>query len=324
MIRNIHTRFLVAEGKGQIPASSALGFTVAAALMAGTKSFYEGYYGSQAWADARNSHRAQTRESERVSGEVMESAMSAITDRNTARALTEAHTTSDFPLLVQNIKDRVIRQEYNPVQSDIASAPFVQRRTTSDFKVMQDVRNSALSEIPVRPEGTDVELTTLTQTGDGYRVANYERGIEFTWELFLNDNLSVFNNALAQLGRAANRTRALALFRQIQAVIAQSTLGTAGGPDVTRVGALVQLMADQHDSSRRQSASQSAQLDRYLLAAVVENHVEPNPQFGGNPSRGRFTYWQSGVWHRDASLRVVDGRSAGQRLAGHRRRFALD
>ena len=241
-MKSIYHNYQLAEARGHIKAGTAGRATLATILEAGVVAFHRGYFGDAAYAKAMESARSANHEAGEVAGVLQESLLSDVSRMN--RALREAQTTTDFPVILANLRNSVLRGSYNPVESAIFA--FAQRRTAPDFKKMNGYRVGAFDRLKLRPEGTDVERTALSMTEDGYRVANYELAVPFTWEAWVNDDLSAFTIGLQNLGIAARRTRALVAYEAIKADLTAQTLASAaGGPTIERVEALVQALAEQ-------------------------------------------------------------------------------
>jgi hypothetical protein len=102
-----------------------------------------------------------------------------------------------------------------------------------------------MGELKLRPEGGDVQYTTLGFTADHFMVANYERALQYTWEAWLNDEVSAFARGLRKLGEGARRTEAIVIFNAIlNGVTRSSETGvTTGAPNATRIAAARAAMA---------------------------------------------------------------------------------
>lgn len=244
MIHKILTGYQIAEAKNQIPAGSAVKATFCTVLEAGIVAFHKGYFGDKAWNDLDSDVKAN-RAAYEAAGALQES---LLTDVTRIRAgLREAQTSTDFPVVLANIRNRVVRGSYNPVNSVLWD--LAEKRTTADFKLMKGVRVGTFDGLTLRPEGEDVDLTKVEYTEDGYAVANYEKGVYFTWEMWRNDDLGVFSLGLKNLGKAANRTRGKVVLSAIKNGVAQTTPTTAGvgGPTIARLSEVIETLADRNN-----------------------------------------------------------------------------
>lgn len=101
-----------------------------------------------------------------------------------------AHTTSDFPLLFENVIDKMLRADYN-------FAPeywnLIARQTSvNDFRekaLYQVESDNGMKEIA---EGGEITFTTLKEGKQSIRVKSYAEGIQFTRQAFVNDDLGAF------------------------------------------------------------------------------------------------------------------------------------
>ena len=259
-ISEIRQAYELAAARGHIPQELVAKATVATVLEAGAAAFHKSYFGNKAWGEAvdaaRQSHGARA-VSHAAQDEALAMVEHLISDISPAyRALGAVHTTTDFPLALAQVRDRVRRESYNPVESSVFG--LARRRTANDFKLLRGIRTDAFDRLIKRPEGGSVTYATFASTEDGYSVANYELAVGFTWEAWKNDDIGEFMIGLANLGVAARRTRALVTFEAILAGTTRQTMsgsieGTAGagGPTAANVVALYQLLAEQtNDDSK--------------------------------------------------------------------------
>ncbi len=246
MIHKILTDYRLAEARGQIPAGTAIRATYATILEAGAMAFHKAYFGDKAWTEARTQRQAQ-HQAEQEAGALQEALISDIS--RTRAALRETQTTSDFPFVLAQIRNRVIRDSFNPIASIFWG--LGEKRTATDFRIMKGYRVGTMPMLPIRAEGADVTRTSLSQTEDGYQVANYELALDFTWEAWKNDDLSVFTIGLKNLGLAANRTRGFVALQAIAAGLTAVTpaVSGVGGPTIDRLSEAVQLLAEQVDAT---------------------------------------------------------------------------
>lgn len=215
--------------EGQVGAA-----TLMTVLAAGRVAFYEGYYGSKAWAEAMNDARKLKHESEQLAGSLLESVNEETAQHR--RVMEAAHVTTDFPLALSQVRDRVRRGSYNPVESNIAA--IATRRTANDFKRLRGIRTDTMTRLKLRPEGTSVTYASFGSSEDGYAVSNYELAVGYTWEAYKNDDIDEFVTALASLGISARRNRGLVIFEAIRDGVSRSTpsgtnpegTAAAGGP----------------------------------------------------------------------------------------------
>lgn len=104
---------------------------------------------------------------------------------------TRMHSTGDFPLLLENVIDKMLRADYG-------FAPefwhLIARQTTvNDFRekaLYQVETDNGMTEIA---EGGEIKYTTLKEGKQSIRVKSYAEGIQFTRQAFINDDLGAFS-----------------------------------------------------------------------------------------------------------------------------------
>lgn len=104
---------------------------------------------------------------------------------------TRTLSTSDFPLLLENVIDKMLRADYN-------FAPefwhLIARQTTvNDFRekaLYQVETDNGMKEIA---EGGEISYTTLKEGKQSIKVKSYAEGIQFTRQAFVNDDLGAFS-----------------------------------------------------------------------------------------------------------------------------------
>lgn len=209
--------------------------TEATILEAGVVAFHKGYYGDKEWARVTDDVRSAKHAGEEAASQLMEAHAEDV--MNVHRILRETLTTTDFAIVLSQMRDRVRRQSYNPIAGPLF-ASIGPVRTAPNFKPMRGVRTDPFRRLKLQPERTNVEYAELGSTEDGYRVAKYALAVPFSWESRVNDDIGEFIQILFNLGVAANRTRALVLLEAIRDGLARQTpSGTfvsgsaaAGGP----------------------------------------------------------------------------------------------
>ena len=155
-----------------------------------------------------------------------------------AHHLSEAMTTSDFPILFGDILDRQVLSAYReafPTWTDVAK-----RRTVRDFrgvKLFKPLTGAAgrldsIDELGEYPEYVLGEQATQTIT-----VAKFGRRMAFSWEASVNDDLQMLTDMPTRMGRAAVRTenfKATSLYVGTAGPLA--SLYSAGNKNIVNTG----------------------------------------------------------------------------------------
>ena len=113
------------------------------------------------------------------------------------------HSTSDFPYILENGLRKVLLTAYDvaPTTYRIWSRASV----ANDFKTMRRIRSGAAPVLLEVPEGGEVTLGTMGEERESYALATYARGISFTRQMLINDDLSAFNDISAKMGEQCAR-----------------------------------------------------------------------------------------------------------------------
>lgn len=101
------------------------------------------------------------------------------------------HSTSDFPLLFENVIDKMLRADYN-------FAPefwhLIARQTSvNDFREKGLYQVESINGMKEISEGGDIQYTTLAESKQTIRVKSYAEGIKFTRQAFINDDLGALS-----------------------------------------------------------------------------------------------------------------------------------
>ena len=114
-------------------------------------------------------------------------------------------STSDFPLILGNVINRVLRAEY--AEQTSSWKMFSRQKNATDFKAMTMVQMSEAEGLDKVNEGGEYKRTKFTETGDTHRVIKYGKIFSITWEAIVNDDLSAFTEVLPKMVQAAYRTQ---------------------------------------------------------------------------------------------------------------------
>lgn len=113
------------------------------------------------------------------------------------------HSTSDFPFILENGLRKVLLTAYDAAA--ITYQIWAKPSLASDFKTMRRIRSGAAPVLLEVPEGGEVTLGTMGEERESYALATYARGITFTRQMLINDDLGAFNDIAARMGEQARR-----------------------------------------------------------------------------------------------------------------------
>lgn len=111
------------------------------------------------------------------------------------------HGNSDFPIILGNVANTVLRGAYEAYPNTFA--PFCRRTSVTNFK---DVYRAQMSEAPaLKKVGENGEFTrgTLIEGKEGYRVETFGRIVGITRQALINDELDAFTRLPAAFGTQA-------------------------------------------------------------------------------------------------------------------------
>lgn len=164
-----------------------------------------------------------------------------------------AHATGDFPYLLADAMGKSLRQEY--ALAEPTWAAWARKVTAPDFKDIKRIQLSEAADLAVIPEGDDYEYGVLSESREVYALETQGKGLKFTRQMLINDDLSAFDRVPRLMGRAARRAEESACIAVLTAnanmadsnalfSTAHANL-TTGALSVTSLGAAVAAMRTQ-------------------------------------------------------------------------------
>ena len=119
-----------------------------------------------------------------------------------SRAIT--HTSSDFPLILQNIAHKAILDGFN-AQSETWST-WCATGSVSDFKIHTAVRAGELDDLEEVPEGAEYKhFGRVAEQQEQYKISKYGKIFTITREAIINDDLHALTAVPRNMGEAAAR-----------------------------------------------------------------------------------------------------------------------
>ena len=111
--------------------------------------------------------------------------------------------TSDFANVLENTARKQLLTRYN------AATPtyriWTKPSTTPDFKTMSRTRLSEVPAFLVVAEGGQIAIGKMSDSKETYALATYGRGVSFTRQMLINDDLGAFTDLIGQFGIQAAR-----------------------------------------------------------------------------------------------------------------------
>jgi hypothetical protein len=149
------------------------------------------------------------------------------------------HSTGSFANLMLDAANKTLLAGYE-------EAPYTwsqwarQAQAVDDFKPINRIRLSEMSNPESVPEGMDYPETRMSDTKESYRVEKYGSIFSVTWETVVNDDLDALSRIPAAQGAACRRKQNAAVYGVLTANAAMADTGllfnataqtTAGGHD---------------------------------------------------------------------------------------------
>lgn len=113
------------------------------------------------------------------------------------------HTTSDFPLILQDAANKVLRAAY-----DLQPRTFqaIATRTNADnFKLKHSLQIGGGSSLDKVNESGEFKSGTVSESGESYKLDTFGRIFSFTRQLMINDDLGALVRFFSQIGNLASR-----------------------------------------------------------------------------------------------------------------------
>lgn len=113
------------------------------------------------------------------------------------------HNTADFPLILADSARKQMLAAYSYAQPTYKV--WAKASTAPDFKTMSRLRLGETPSLLRVPEGAQITLGTMTESREQYAIATYGRGVSFTRQMLINDDLGAFNDLISAFGLQAAR-----------------------------------------------------------------------------------------------------------------------
>lgn len=249
------------------------------------------------------------------------------------------HSTSDFPLLLGNVANAVLKAEY--AEEPSSYGPIVREAELPDYKEKKVLE--AFGKLKMEPllEGGEYRRGSLGESSDGYSLADYGKMIGITRKTIVNDDLGVFSRVPGLFGRACRdleQELVWSILGENQALADGKTLfhaghgnlGTASEISVEAMSEARKMMRTQSDAAgnlvrvRPQFLIVPAALETKAQQFLATN-VSPIVQGEVNPFAGSLQLiveplldqYSETAWYLAASPSTIDGIEVGY-LSGER------
>ena len=111
------------------------------------------------------------------------------------------HGSSDFPQVLSNLANTTLRAAYEVAPR--RWGPIARRNDASDFKPQTRVQLGEAPALKRLTESGEVTFGTFGEGAESYKLETYAKGLSFTRQLMVNDDLGAFTRMARMFGRAA-------------------------------------------------------------------------------------------------------------------------
>lgn len=114
-----------------------------------------------------------------------------------------ALSTSDFPLLLSAVANKVLRAGYEAAPQTFK--PFTRGMTLSDFKAASIMRRGLTPGLAKLNEKGEYKSGSLAEGAETIKLETYGRRVSMTRQMMVNDDLEAFRNIPAEFGQSASQ-----------------------------------------------------------------------------------------------------------------------
>lgn len=240
--------------------------------------------------------------------------------------LTRDHSTSDFPLILADAANKVLKDSYEGLLAVQTFRPLVSERMVRDYKNINITRLGESPDLKVKPEGAATEFGTVSETGDSYKVEDYSRGLALTDRALRDDDLGAFSKGLLMFSSAAARKESEVFWDQfVNGLVDNATMYSVGRNTLHATTALdVAGLSKLRTAMKKQKGLDSTDplniMAKYLIVpAELETEAEqlmnqtmlPNSVGTVNPFAGKLQIiadarLADGAWYLAGDNMMVD------------------
>ncbi|MDQ3366650.1 MAG: Mu-like prophage major head subunit gpT family protein [Myxococcota bacterium] len=132
------------------------------------------------------------------------------------------HTTSDFPSLLTETGNRMLRTAYESYKGGLQRT--ARQVSAPDFRPIQKLQFGEVGTLDKVVEGGEFKNGTFTMSKDGYSLATFGRIFAVSRQAIVNDDIGAFMEMSTRLGRASSEFIA----SQLVALLASNPLSSDG------------------------------------------------------------------------------------------------
>ena len=115
------------------------------------------------------------------------------------------HSTSDFPLLMGDVANVVLKKSYLSLRKEQTFRPLVRYQNAKNFKPMRKLQMGEIPSLEKIPEGAEVTYGSVSEHGEQWAIGSYGKAFSITRETIINDELDAILSTMSAWGAAASR-----------------------------------------------------------------------------------------------------------------------
>lgn len=113
------------------------------------------------------------------------------------------HTTSDFPLILQDVANITLRNAYQEAPSTYRMIAV--QTTATDFRAKNSVQIGVGTGLEKVNEAGEFKQGTVSEGGETYKLATYGKIFNFSRQLLINDDIGALTRFMNTIGNSAGR-----------------------------------------------------------------------------------------------------------------------
>jgi ATP-dependent protease ClpP protease subunit len=121
-----------------------------------------------------------------------------------SQILNSMHTSSDFPLVLENIATKSVLKGYSELPE--VYEKLSRKGTLNDYKEIALIGTAELPTLERVEEGGEYTEATFGERGARMKLAKYGRVVRITEEMIINDDTGAFSSVPRKMGQGARRT----------------------------------------------------------------------------------------------------------------------
>lgn len=121
------------------------------------------------------------------------------TERDPHTILRAAHTTSDFPIILESVGQRIVQRRYEVRPATYQA--IARRRDLRDFRPTKLLTVGDFPTLMAYEEDGEIQSGTINEGKESVILGSYGRIIRITRQMIVNDDLGVFDEVFGTIGR---------------------------------------------------------------------------------------------------------------------------